>query len=230
MKRTALWIRLVAVLTCLLMVASCGGDPTGTTATTPTTGTTGTETPAQKDLTILSDGATDYKIIYAASGDSWEKGFATRLQNTVFAVTGVKIPVEADNKSAVDAGAKEIILATPKNNRAATYSELGELTHAERDFLGAIAVLKTVGHHAGEIAVSLVQLAHLTYERDDTATEQVEKLLDEAWEYIKSPDQERNGNYAYVLRKCAPSYDYFKRPDEAQALRDVANEIYYGKD
>lgn len=116
------------------------------------------------------------------------------------------------------------------NNRAATYSELKDLTHAERDFRAAVDVLKTVGHHAGEIAVSLVQLAHLTYERDDTATEQVEELLDEAWEYINSPDQERNGNYAYVLRKCAPSYDYFKRPEEAQALRDVANEIYYGED
>ncbi len=41
--------------------------------------------------------------------------------------------------------------------------------------------------------------------------------------------RERDGNYAYVLRKCAPSFDYFKRPEEAQTLRDVANEIYYGE-
>ena len=78
--------------------------------------------------------------------------------------------------------------------------------------------------------MSLVQLAHLTYERDETATDRVEQLLDEAWEQINSPDQERDGNYAYVLRKCAPSYDFFKRPEEARALRDVANEIYYGED
>lgn len=116
------------------------------------------------------------------------------------------------------------------NNRGATCSELGDLARAEKDWLEAVEILKTVGHHAGEIAVSLVQLAHLTYERDESATDRVEQLLDEAWEQINSPDQERDGNYAYVLRKCAPSYDYFKRPEEAQALRDVANEIYYGED
>ena len=69
-------------------------------------------------------------------------------------------------------------------------------------------------------------LAHLTFDRDDTAYEQVESLLDEAWDYINSDNQPKDGNYAYVLRKCAPSFDYFQRPEEAQAMRDVAKEIY----
>ena len=69
-------------------------------------------------------------------------------------------------------------------------------------------------------------LAHLTFDRDDTAYEQVEALLDEAWEYVNSDDQPKDGNYAYVLRKCAPSFDYFQRPMEAQAMREVAKEIY----
>ena len=72
-------------------------------------------------------------------------------------------------------------------------------------------------------------LAHLTYDRDDTAIEKVESLLDEAWEYVNSDNQPKDGNYAYVLRKCAPSFDYFQRLIEAQACRDVANEIYYGE-
>ena len=83
-----------------------------------------------------------------------------------------------------------------------------------------------MGHHAGEIAISLVMLAHLTFDRDDTAYEQVEALLDEAREYVNSDDQPKDGNYAYVLRKCAPSFDYFQRPMEAQAMREVAKEIY----
>ena len=69
-------------------------------------------------------------------------------------------------------------------------------------------------------------LAHLTFDRDDNAYDEVEALLDEAWEYINSTRQIRDGNYAYVLRKCAPSFDYFQRPIEAQALREVAQEIY----
>ena len=53
------------------------------------------------------------------------------------------------------------------------------------------------------------------------------KNPDEAWDYINSDNQPKDGNYAYILRKCAPSLDYFKRPEEAQACRDVAKEIYY---
>ena len=114
------------------------------------------------------------------------------------------------------------------NNRAAALNELKRFDDAENDWLSAISVLRQIGHHDGEIAVSLLMLAHLTFDRDDTAYEKVEKLVDEAWECINSDDQPKDGNYAYILRKCAPSLDYFQRPMEAQACRDVANEIYYG--
>lgn len=112
------------------------------------------------------------------------------------------------------------------NNRAATLNALKRYDEAETGWRQAIDVLRREGRHDGEIAISLVCLAHLTFDRDDSAYDQVEALLDEAWECINSPRQARDGNYAYILRKCAPSFDYFQRPDEAQALRDVAKEIY----
>ena len=112
------------------------------------------------------------------------------------------------------------------NNKAAALNALKRYDEAEQGWRAAVDVLKKEGHHDGEIAISLVCLAHLTFDRDDTAYPQVEALLDEAWEYINSPRQARDGNYAYVLRKCAPSFEYFQRPEEAQALRDVAKEIY----
>ena len=115
------------------------------------------------------------------------------------------------------------------NNRAATLNELKRYDEAEEDWLKAIEILKRVGMHDGEIAISLLMLAHLTYDRDDTAFDTCEALIDEAWEYINSDDQPKDGNYAYVLKKCAPSFDYFQRPIEAQACRDVAREIYTGK-
>lgn len=115
------------------------------------------------------------------------------------------------------------------NNRAAAFNELKRYDEAEADWLTAIEILKRIGYHAGEIAVSLIMLAHLTFDRDNTAYEKVEAILDEAWEYINSDDQPKDGNYAYILRKCAPSLDYFQRPIEAQACREVANEIYYGE-
>lgn len=112
------------------------------------------------------------------------------------------------------------------NNKAGTLNALKRYDEAEQNWKEAIEILKSEGKHDGEIAISLVMLAHLTFDRNDNAYEQVEALLDEAWEYINSQRQVRDGNYAYVLRKCAPSFDYFQRPIEAQALRDVAQEIY----
>lgn len=112
------------------------------------------------------------------------------------------------------------------NNKAATLNELKRYDEAEEHWKNAVDILKKVGNHDGEIAISLVMLAHLTFERDDTAYEKVESLLDEAWEYVNSDNQPKDGNYAYILRKCAPSFDYFKRPIEAHAMRDVAKEIY----
>ena len=112
------------------------------------------------------------------------------------------------------------------NNKAGTLNELKRYDEAEKNWLKAIEILKAEGKHDGEIAISLVMLAHLTFDRDDNAYDEVEALLDEAWEYINSTRQIRDGNYAYVLRKCAPSFDYFQRPIEAQALREVAQEIY----
>ena len=114
------------------------------------------------------------------------------------------------------------------NNKAAALSALKRYDEAEAHWRQAVEILQKEGHHDGEIAISLVMLAHLTYDRDETATDQVERLLDEAWEYINSPRQPRDGNYAYILRKCAPSFEYFQRPEAAQALREVAKEIYEG--
>ena len=114
------------------------------------------------------------------------------------------------------------------NNKAGTLNALKRYDEAEKDWLEAIDILKRVGGHAGEIAISLVMLAHLYFDRDDKAYDKTEKLLDEAWDYINSDDQKKDGNYAYVLKKCAPSFDYFQRHDEAEAMRAVAKEIYDG--
>ena len=111
------------------------------------------------------------------------------------------------------------------NNKAATLNEWKRYDEAEANWKEAIAILKKVGFHDGEIAITLVMLAHLTFDRDNTSQEKVEALLDEAWEYLNSDNQPKDGNYAYVLRKCAPSFAYFQRPMEAQALREGAREI-----
>ena len=87
------------------------------------------------------------------------------------------------------------------NNKAGTLNELKRYDEAEENWKDAIEILKKLGFHDGEIAISLVMLAHLTFERDNTSCEKVEALLDEAWDYLNSDNQPKDGNYAYVLRK-----------------------------
>ena len=112
------------------------------------------------------------------------------------------------------------------NNYGSALSEICRFDEAENLMKKAIEILKEDGTHDGEIAVSLINLAHLYYDRDDTSQKEVEKLLDEAWEYINSPRQPHDANYAFILSKCAPSLKYFHRFDEAEAILSVANEIY----
>ena len=112
------------------------------------------------------------------------------------------------------------------NNRATAFSELGRFDEAENDFLISIDILKKLETHDGEIAVALINLAHAVYDRNEKDTDRVEKLLDECWEYLNSPRQVRDANYAFILTKCAPSLKYFNRTDEAEAVLAVAKSIY----
>ncbi len=114
------------------------------------------------------------------------------------------------------------------NNMASALYELKRYDEAKAAWNEAIDILKKIGSHAGEIAVSLIMLAHLTYDMDDTAYDTVEELLDLAWEYINSDDQPKDHRYAFILSKCVPSFEYFKRPLEAKALKEVIDEIYSG--
>ena len=77
-----------------------------------------------------------------------------------------------------------------------------------------------------QIDGNLCRLAHTTFDADGESYDEVEILLDEAWEYLNSPRQPRDGNYAFILSKCAPSLEYFGRDMQARAARTVAEEIY----
>lgn len=111
------------------------------------------------------------------------------------------------------------------NNRAGTLYAVKRPGEAKINWLRAINILKKIGGHDADIAISFVMLAHLAFDTD-ADDNSAEMLLDSAWEYLNSNNQPKDGNYAYALRKCAPSFDFFQRPLEAQALRDVAKEIY----
>ncbi len=114
------------------------------------------------------------------------------------------------------------------NNRASAFCELKRYDEAELNLLIATEILKEEGNHDGEVAIGLINLAHCVYDRNEKDTARVEDILDEAWNYINSPRQPHDANYAFIISKCAPSLRYFNRFDEADALEAVAKVIYGG--
>lgn len=113
------------------------------------------------------------------------------------------------------------------NNKSSALSSLKRYDEAETCLENAIEILKAVKERDCEIALSLLGIAHIKFEKG-SSNEEIEPLLDLAWEYINSDGQKRDSNYAFIISKCAPSYRFFSRDLEADALEEVAKEIYGG--
>ena len=134
-------------------------------------------------------------------------------------------------KCYIDKGATNTFeYATLLNNSAGVLNILKRYDEAEKNYEEAIEILKKLGNRDGEIGLSYVMLAHIMYDRsenpDDSVYEKVESLLDEAIKYIKSDTIVRDGNFAFILDKIAPSFEYFKRMGQAKAMRNLSKEIY----
>ena len=147
-KMTRILMLCLALIMCLM--TACGGDATSTTATTGTTGNNNTNT--KEDLTLVANEKTEYQIVYAAKGESWERSMGVRLQNTILAATGgVKIPLVKDTDVEADANAKEIIIATPKNNRSLTYTAKGGVNYGYNVYVDGNRLILEVGSKTGAV-------------------------------------------------------------------------------
>ena len=118
--------------------------------------------------------------------------------------------------------------ATLLNNKSSALTELKRFGEAEENLKRAIEILDSEGKHDVDIALSYLSLAHLYYDRDSNSVLQVEEFIDTAWEYINSKRQAHDGEYAFAISTCVPSFRYFKREIEALALEETAKEIYGG--
>ncbi len=117
--------------------------------------------------------------------------------------------------------------AALNNNKASALTEIGDFDAAERCYLQAVELLNNDSAYYGEIAVSYVNLAHLYEDMARTDT-QILNTMQKAWEYLTKPDIKRDGNYAFVCTKCAPSFGYFGFDEREQYLNSEAEKIYEG--
>ena len=115
------------------------------------------------------------------------------------------------------------------NNYATALAEILKFEEARECYFKAIEVLKAEGG-APEIAVTYANLAQLAYDEaaaiGKDSDEEVEKMLNLAYECLDDKTLARDGNYASTCRKCASAFEFFGYFLQKQELEERAQSIF----
>jgi tetratricopeptide (TPR) repeat protein len=107
------------------------------------------------------------------------------------------------------------------NNMALCCQALGRYDEAFRLYERAMDAMAEVAYGALEQAITCLNMADAVAARDglEEGETRIFALLDRAWELLQDEAAPRNGYYAFVCEKCAPSfanYGYFLAAEELQ--------------
>ncbi|MBR2800990.1 MAG: tetratricopeptide repeat protein [Erysipelotrichaceae bacterium] len=114
------------------------------------------------------------------------------------------------------------------NNMALTCTSLRRYAEAHAYYEKALQTMSKVEHGELEQAITCLNEADL-YSAElgaEAAEKKIEGLLDRAEEFLNTPSLPRNGYYAFVCEKCAPSFSYYGYFLFAEELKKRAEEIY----
>lgn len=113
------------------------------------------------------------------------------------------------------------------NNMALCLSDLGKDEQAENAYNKAISVMERVADGQADLAITYVNLAHL-YEKQNAKDKRITDCLFTAYNLLNSENLARNGYLAFVLTKCAPSFQHFGFDKIYNDFIKEAKEIYEG--
>lgn len=113
------------------------------------------------------------------------------------------------------------------NNYALALSDVGRYEDALDHYQNAIDVMMEQEHGTLEVAITLMNIAEL-FERLGNYEQLIEQNLEQALYYLDDPCLPRNGYYAFVCRKCAPTFGHFGWFKIEQQLNERADQIYEG--
>lgn len=113
------------------------------------------------------------------------------------------------------------------NNMALAYVDLKEFEKASALYEKAIFVMKNTEDGMLEVAITYLNIANLKESELglENAQDIIEDLLHKA-ETILDEHQNRNGYYAFVCKKCAPTFGYYGFFAYAKKLKERAEKIY----
>lgn len=118
-------------------------------------------------------------------------------------------------------------IAALYNNMSSAYKDLGDYLKAEAACYKAIDLLKNKEDCFGEIAVSLINVAHIYYDQEPS-DERIDEIMDKAWELIMSDKNVHDGDFAFLCSKCYPSFGFFGYFQREAELRALTEKIYAG--
>ena len=108
------------------------------------------------------------------------------------------------------------------NNYALTLADLGMLSEAKEAYMRAISVMMSSENGKPEAAISYINMAYLYPEHSAEA----HSALKRASDLLEECSYMNDGNYAFVLSKCAPAFRDFGYTDLAYRLEGRSKEIY----
>lgn len=110
------------------------------------------------------------------------------------------------------------------NNYALALTDCKQYDKAENCYFSAIKVMEKAEHGKPDLAITYVNLAHL-YETEN-APDKITDCLFKAYGLLNDEANIKNGYFAYVLSKCAPSFKYFGYDKIASDFEKESKEIY----
>lgn len=111
------------------------------------------------------------------------------------------------------------------NNKALCLVDLKKYDKAEECYKNALQILNKKSKVLPDIAVTKVNMAHLYYEWNGDK-KQITDCLFDAYGVLTDEKVQKNGYYAYVCSKCAPSFEFFGYDVIAKELQEMAKNIY----
>ena len=159
---------------------------------------------------------------------------------TSFVNAGTALNAFGENARALELfrRAREVYEAVPSvgkellgglyNNMGLTHVALGQFPEADALYRKALSLMEQVPGGELEQAITWLNMASAAEAEQgpEEAEQTVSGYLDRAYELLQSSSAPRDGYYAFVLEKCAPSFDYWGRFLESRRLKKQAEEIY----
>lgn len=114
------------------------------------------------------------------------------------------------------------------NNMALACASLGRFDEADVLYDKAMTAMAKAPNGALEQAITCLNRANLVEARDgmEAGEGAIFALVEQASDLLHTPGVPRDGYYAFVCEKCAPTFDYYGFFAEADKLRKEAERIY----